>query len=118
MNTITLERRDETNEKRTLLAVVGPLGAIHYWHQQSADKSPWMGRDKFGGVESHSRDGHGVPDQENCWLLEGPCWHDGSSLYADEVFIPLWERCTELDDMEPFWKRLENEYHSRFGGDE
>jgi len=30
------------------------------------------------------------PSQDTCWLLEGPCWHAGSPMEAEEVWIPRW----------------------------
>lgn len=31
-----------------------------------------------------------APHHEECWLLHGPCWHDGTSLYAQEEFVPIF----------------------------
>ena len=46
------------------------------------------------GVEAHSRrpTNDGPPSHDHCWLLKCPCWHDGSSLLAQEVFLPLFMR--------------------------
>lgn len=122
MNRTTLERRDESTAKRTILAVVGPKGAVHYWHQQR-EATYYDDRTRYGGVEVHWRQkpewaSSDEPDRDDCWLLGGPCWHDGSSLYAEEVAIPKWELCNDLDDMESFWLFLEREYRDRFEKDE
>lgn len=51
------------------------------------------GMDHWGaGLETHSRTplyGDEAPNHDECWLLKCPCWHDGTSLYAQEVYLPL-----------------------------
>lgn len=54
-------------------------------------------REPHGGIEFHSRSPwpsspDSAPDHDQCWLLKGPCWHDGSSLQASEYWIPRWQR--------------------------
>lgn len=48
-----------------------------------------------GGIEFHYRTPYRgrnePPSHDECWLLKAPCWHDGSSLWASEYWIPLWE---------------------------
>ncbi|KKM93449.1 hypothetical protein LCGC14_1208210, partial [marine sediment metagenome] len=41
-----------------------------------------------------------------------PCWHDGTSLYASEVFVPLWK--ANPHDHKGMFQRLEREYALRF----
>lgn len=44
------------------------------------------------GLETHSRtpmNGDTAPDHAECWLLKCPCWHDGTSLYAQEEYLPM-----------------------------
>jgi hypothetical protein len=36
-----------------------------------------------------------APSHAKCFLLEGPCWHDGTSLYAQEYFVPMFLRGDE-----------------------
>lgn len=117
-----LERRDISTDKRVILAVVGKHGAVHHWHEQASDWSQQhFGEKYFGGLEVHHRHrpdwGSEEPCRTDCWILNGPCWHAGSSLYADEVTIPCWERCQAMGDMEPFWRRLEIEYHDRLSNE-
>lgn len=38
---------------------------------------------------SHMRD---VPSNMDCWLTKTPCWHNGTSLYAEEYFLPHFTR--------------------------
>lgn len=47
------------------------------------------------GLESHYRNPpeymkYDAPSHEHCWLLKCPCWHDGTSLYAQEHFLPMF----------------------------
>ena len=52
-----------------------------------------------GGIEIHYRTPpeymkNDAPTSINCWLIGGPCWHDGSSMQATEKWIPMWLRNT------------------------
>lgn len=31
------------------------------------------------------------PSHDRCWLLKCPCWHDGTSVYAQETLLPLFD---------------------------
>lgn len=47
------------------------------------------------GIEFHYRQPpdymkDDAPSHNRCWLLECPCWHDGSSMWAQERFLPLF----------------------------
>jgi hypothetical protein len=115
--TPALERRDFSEGENVCMAIVGPHGAVHYWHRIAGFSFSREG-EKYGGVEIHYRNKvdyiGDIPSHEHCKFIDAPCWHDGSSLYADEVFTPFWESCNRRCDMESFWKRLEEEYLSRF----
>jgi hypothetical protein len=89
--------------------------ATHMWTLSNADgavhihgwmhESPSYGREWLGGIEIHSpKQLYGSepadPTQKHCWLLDGPCWHDGSSLYFSEHLAPLLERYAS-DDVFP-----------------
>jgi hypothetical protein len=71
-----------------------------------------------GGIEIHYR----VPpdymrDQApmaKCWLLGGPCWHDGSSLQATEHWIPMW--LVDPHNHERIFGELQTELMDRDGG--
>lgn len=49
------------------------------------------------------------PSHENCPWLGKPCWHDGTSTYAQEHYVPL----IELGETAIF-NELRREYKSRF----
>ena len=48
--------------------------------------------------------------EENCEMLGGPCYYDGSSLMADEAFAIL-----AREGGESLWRYLEGQYEARFG---
>lgn len=84
---------EEGREPRHVWSVVGEDGGIHIW---AVEKSPGLaarfGGRFYGGIESHWRRspyGEDEPHHEDCWLLKGPCYHDGSSLYFEENIAPM-----------------------------
>ena len=54
------------------------------------------------------RNSDDAPSHNQCWLLHAPCWHDGTSLYARERFLPRWER--QPHDHDEMFILLEAEY--------
>ena len=93
-------RRDDRDAERPRFtwSAVGPAGGIHIWAQtHSQDAQRTYGEYFYGGVEVHFRKspyGEEKPHNDHCWLLKGPCWHDGSSLYFSERIEPLL-RCSD-----------------------
>jgi len=77
--------------------VIHGQGAIHLhindMGQEYADK---YRIDRYsGGLEIHYRKPplymkNDAPSQDECWILKCPCWHNGSSLEASEIWIPQW----------------------------
>ncbi len=69
----------------------GELGAIHI----SARLTEWQGRhDWIGGIECHNASppeymNPDTPSHEHCWILDAPCWHDGTSLGFSERVAPM-----------------------------
>ena len=96
---------------------IGGQGAVHLhisiYHGILEDKEPI---EPSAGIEYHHKNPpyniHDAPSQNHCWILESPCWHDGSSLYASEVFVPLWKN--DPHDHKRMFEKLEREYSSRF----
>jgi hypothetical protein len=94
--------------------LVGPEGAVHFHVTET---------EKFGdscGLEFH----HGLragwykdraPDHINCPLTGGPCWHDGTSLYASETLWPMIKPMLRGHEHDAIFRCLEGEYNSRFG---
>lgn len=91
--------------------LVGPNGAIHL-HVTIVE-----GYDDSAGLEFHSRSGDGAPSQVRCWLLESPCWHDGTSLYAVETLWPMIKGMCALGDHSAIFLILESEYQHHFERD-
>ncbi len=83
--------------------IKGPGGGVHIW----ARKAPLEGwpTEWIGGVEvhhAHCPDSSGwfdpgAPSQPDCWLLDGPCWHDGTSLYFSEWIAPRFRHPDAAD---------------------
>lgn len=75
-------------------ALVGPDGGIHIWARPvSPDRQSFREERFIGGVEVHYRKqpswADAEPHHEDCWLIGGPCWHDGTSLYFSERIEPM-----------------------------
>jgi hypothetical protein len=77
-------------------SLVGARGGIHvHITVYSAEFSKKYGQGYSGGIEVHYRNppkalADQPPSHDECQLLKCPCWHDGSSLQAEEYWIPLW----------------------------
>lgn len=74
--------------------VLGAFGAVHF-HVLDCGKAKATPDRYSGGIEIHYRNlppGRAdiPPTHDQCWLLKAPCWHDGSSLQAEETWIPMW----------------------------
>lgn len=70
----------------------------------------------YGGLEMHRAtpgEKDGPPDHAMCLSVSfRPCWHDGTSLYADERLIPRWE--SSGYDRDDTFAMLLSEYNRRF----
>lgn len=72
----------------------------------------------MGGIEGHSPTPYSEgdkPSHEHCWLIDGPCWHEGSSLQFSEQIAPYLsapgKAFTEYDHQEVLSVML-NRYRS------
>lgn len=106
-NKYTYENRAGT--KQHVWTCIGRMGALHlHISEQPSGEC-------YGGLEIHYRH---PPDymsnhapHEKCWLIGGPCWHDGTSLYVTETVIPMWH---QIKDHDYWFKWMEGEYVDRF----
>ena len=103
--------REDDYEKRWI--VVGTLGAIDF-HYSHAHLEVTRRFGVAGGVEFHYRAApeymeSDEPSHDQCWILGGRCWHDGTSLWASEYWIPLLQSGGEA----AIWHALEYEYRKR-----
>ena len=92
-------------------AIVGEAGAVELrvWAGE-ADPGLYMAPVSSLGFEVHERVAATDARHANCWLLNGPCRHDGTSLWASEYWLPnLMQYGTDW-----LWPRLEREYAERF----
>jgi len=89
--------------------VIGRDGGVHLHIDDLADVAKDIQR-FCGGLEFHWRNPQGdrPPDHDECWLLKGPCWHDGTSLYVEETVVPFW--LVAPNDYERMFRFLEKEY--------
>lgn len=74
-----------------LWTLANEAGGIHI----SANIHDFQGsREWSGGCETHyvkcpDYMDPDKPSHDHCWVLGGPCWHDGSSLYFSENIAPM-----------------------------
>jgi hypothetical protein len=97
--------------------LVGPEGGIHFAvNFYSGDKSSC-------GLEFHhtaraGRYPNEAPHHRDCPLLGEPCWHDGTSLYAEETIWPIVEPLLRNGDHGSVFRLLEREYDRHFKRDD
>lgn len=109
-----LTHRWPFSEERRYVAE-GRFGAVEFWvrdlqHPAAAECGRWS-----AGFETHSPTPTECrpPAHGECWALSGRCcWHDGSSLYAEESWLPAWLR--NPHDHHAIFRRLAEEYMRRF----
>lgn len=94
-------------------SVVGRHGAVHL-HLENYRNDDWT-----GGVEYHYREppdymNDRPPSHSNCDLLNSNCWHDGSSTYATEHYLPMF-KAGNIDHDYFFWG-ITRDYVDRFIG--
>ena len=98
-------------------SVVGARMAIELHIEVPPKGAESVMREYSGGLEVHYRAPPSyMRDQsplEKCHLLGGPCWADGSSLQASEIWIPRWKRSP--NDHEAMFAALERELIKRDG---
>ena len=92
---------------------IGAKGAVHlHISRYSSSESGLM---YSGGLEYHYRSPPDYmkdkpPSHDECQILKCPCWHDGTSLYASEVYQPMFLR----NDHEGIFRQLERDAERNF----
>lgn len=101
--------------------VRSPQGATHFHFDALAQPSEYRiayGEDCWGyaGVETHwasppdyMKDDK--PSHEHCDILGAPCWHDGTSLWASEHWMPGVRQFGS----DWIWTELERAHRRTFG---
>lgn len=89
----TYENRLDNPEH--LWTVVGAHAGLHLWIRDCKRYAKSEDMRYSGGLEIHYRYPpeymeNQPPSHDECFLLKAPCWHDGSSLQASEIWIPRW----------------------------
>lgn len=96
----------------------GRLGAVQFHVSESTHEA--FGSKHHGGFEVHRaipNEHDGPPDHARCDALsDRACWHDGSSTYASEFWVPHWE--IDRNDHIKIFRLLSVEYRKRFETEE
>ena len=97
----------------------GALGAVEFWVRESGIRlrEALPDTDLYSaGFELHRATpeaGDGAPDHGRCSALsDRACWHDGSSTYGTDYWLPVWRSAPE--DHQAIFRRLAGEYADRF----
>lgn len=91
--TFTAQRGGPTH----IWSALGAKGGLHlHIHDRGKESEGEVDGRYYGGVEIHYRSPPErmkqiAPSDNKCWLLECPCWTDGSSCWARDDAIPFWE---------------------------
>lgn len=107
---------------RHIWSLKGSNGAVHVWASEySPDMIERLGERFYGGVEIHSPvqlyEHDPNPSNDHCWLLDGPCWHDGSSLYFSDRIAPWLSDAPFSEDTHKHIIRILYSYYmNHFGG--
>jgi len=98
--------------------LVGPEGALHFHVTLSDSFGPSCGLEYHHTDTYRQRTGYRrgeAPDHIDCPMTGGRCWHDGTSLYANEHVWPLVEHYLRSGEHEAIFRILEGEADERFG---
>ena len=84
---------DYYGQWRYTYCLVGRWGAVHLHISEHGDQGAVQ---RSAGLETHYRQpprhmDDRPPSQDECWLLRAPCWHDGTTLYAEESLLPMFD---------------------------
>jgi len=96
--------------------VEGRDGAVEFWVRETPGltlSDPLW----YGGFEVHSvtPSEDRPPSHAECPQCSGrPCWHDDTSSWATDDWIPWWKE--DPDNHERVFRRLASEYDHRFKG--
>ena len=99
----------------------GEQGAVHVW-ATAAPESNLFSHYHYGGIEVHHKTPPDYmedrePSHERCWILDAPCWHDGSSLQFEEAVAPALPASDLMgpDDHRLVLQTLKSWYKSHLG---
>ena len=93
--------------------LVGPEGGIHFAVNFYEEHKSSCGLEFHHAARAHNRP-DGAPHHRECPLLGEPCWHDGTSLYAEETLWPMVAPMLRNGDHDSIFRLLESEYDRHF----
>lgn len=94
----------------------GPRGGVHF-HVSIMDDPKYNMSETCGLEFHHAFDptgGQQAPHHIDCPVTGGQCWHDGTSLYAEESLWPLIKHWLSDGQHEQVFRLLEGEYDRHF----
>ena len=100
------------NAPRHMWQLVGPKGGVHFTANISKEYGDTCGLEFHGRAPFYCEEV--APTDVSCWLIGGPCWHDGTSLYASETLWPMIKVWLHNGDHEMNFRCLEGEYERKF----
>jgi hypothetical protein len=93
--------------------LVGPKGGVHFHVTMVEGYGTSCGLEiHYYAAPDYMKDD--APSQMPCWLLHAPCWHNGTSLYAEETLWPMIKPLLANGDHEKIFQFLEQEADNRF----
>jgi hypothetical protein len=96
--------------------LVGPYGGISFHVQvppENKEYSPTAGLEfHYSSPPEYMKDQ--APSHKRCPVLDGPCWHDGTSLYATETLWPIIKAHLKFGDHQAIFRLLEREADCKF----
>lgn len=109
--------------RRHLWFVSSAQGAVHlHITELNRNSNEYAEEDQYSaGLEIHHRNppphmNNRPPSRNTCFILGGPCWHEGQSSYAQETLLPRW--LYDKNGHTRMFKQLECEYLEHFGFEE
>lgn len=95
---------------------VTDVGAVHFHVSfYNADAEPGCGLEFHHGDALAAKHWPGeAPHHMDCPLTGGRCWHDGTSLYAQETIWPSVKSSLSVGDHDAVFRLLELECNRRF----
>lgn len=96
--------------------LIGRHGAVHFHVTDFGENRKGFPDRYSAGFEVHYREPPNYmrslpPSHDHCPLLKTPCWHDGTSLYAQETLLPMFLRMNHI----AMFRFLIGDADNRFG---
>jgi hypothetical protein len=106
-----LRRVREFNPHQLSWGVAGKTAGVHIWCSSDFHCG---GFELHSAVQMYGLDEARKPDNETCWLIGRPCYHDGSSLWWKEKGRHLVADAVRDGDDTQIWEEAERIFWDRF----